>query len=355
MTKKTRYFMAGSAAVLAAGLGTGLIAYYTGGFQQVSASAVANELRYVPADAALVAYADVRAIMDSDLRTRLKAVLPMHDEGQKEFQAQTGIDIERDIDYVVASLTAGAGTPAPLVVARGRFNDTQLEGLIREHGGTVEEYKGKRLVHAPAEMPGDQSPADTAAPPVASAEPGQPGQAMKHDLREVHRNLVLAFLEPGLIAFGDGVAVKTAIDAQLTAHSVTSNNEMMDLVGDIGQFNNAWAVGRFDLLTSQARLPVEVTSRLPPVKWFAAAGHVDGGISGSLRAEARDDQGAENLRDVVRGLLALARMQAGTDPRAAAVVESLQLSGSGKTVALSFSVPSEVIQMIPKAAPTPNQ
>ena len=33
MTKKTRYFMAGSAAVLAAGLGTGLIAYYAGGFR----------------------------------------------------------------------------------------------------------------------------------------------------------------------------------------------------------------------------------------------------------------------------------------------------------------------------------
>lgn len=358
MTKKTRYFMAGSAAVLAAGLGTGLVAYYTGGFQQVSASAVANELRYVPADASLVAYADVRAIMDSELRTRLKAVMPMHEQGQKEFQDQTGIDIERDIDYVVASLTAGAGAPGPLVVARGRFNDTQLEGLIREHGGTVEEYKGKRLVHAPAE-----APADPAAAPEATAAPSSPSgpsssdRSMMHELHDsqMHRNLVLAFLEPGLIAFGDDAAVKTAIDAQLSAHSVTSNNEMMDLVGDIGQFNNAWAVGRFDLLTSQAKLPVEVTSRLPPVKWFAAAGHVDGGISGSLRAEARDDQGAENLRDVVRGFMALARMQAGADPRVAAVVESLQLSGTGKTVALSFAVPPEIIQMMPKASPAPIQ
>ena len=68
MTKKTRYFMAGSAAVLAAGLGTGLVAYYGGGFQPVSASAVPNELSYVPADATVVAYADVRAIMDSELR-----------------------------------------------------------------------------------------------------------------------------------------------------------------------------------------------------------------------------------------------------------------------------------------------
>ncbi len=327
MTKKTRYFMACSGAVLAAGLGTGLVAYYTGGFQPVSASAVSNELRYVPADSTLVAYADVRAIMDSELRARLKQALPMPEEGQKEFQAQTGIDIEHDIDYVVASLSTTSEKHMPLVVARGRFNGTQLEGLIREHGGTVEEYKGKRLVNAPSH----DGNADAMPSPH-------------------HPNLVLAFLEPGLIAFGEATAIKTAIDAQLSAHSITSNSEMMDLVSDIGRSNNAWAVGRFDIIASQAKLPDQIARQIPAVKWFAAAGHVNGGVSGTLRAEARDDQAADNLRDVVRGFLALARMQAQADPRTAALVESLQLSGTGKTVALSFTVPAEVIEMIPKAA-----
>jgi len=324
MTKKTRYFLAGSAAVLAAGLGTGLVAYYTGGFETVSASPVENELRYVPADATLVAYADVRQIMDSELRARLKETLPMHEEGQREFQEHTGIDVERDIDYIVASLSSVAGQhPAPLVVARGRFNDTQLETLAREHGGAVEDYKGKRLVVC------------------SSTENGTPVPTQSG-------SVTLAFLEPGLLAIGDTNAVKTSIDAQLSAHSITSNNEMMELVQEISEYNNAWAVGRFDLLAAQANLPEQVSSRLPPIKWFAAAGHVNGGLSGSLRAEARDDQAADNLRDIVRGFLALARMQAGSDPRVQGLVESLQLTGSGKTVALSFTVPSEVLQMIPK-------
>src|SRR5215212_8692828 len=196
MTKKTRYFIAGSAAVLAAGLGTGLVAYYTGGFQPVSASAVSNELRYVPADATLVAYADVRAIMDSELRARLKEVLPMHEHGQQEFQAQTGIDIERDIDYVVAALGPGGEKAAPLVVARGRFNDTQLEGLMREHGGAVEEYKGKRVVSAPA---GAHFEGRHGVPPN------------DRDTSEPQHRIVLAFLEPGLVAVGDSAAVRTAI------------------------------------------------------------------------------------------------------------------------------------------------
>ena len=323
MTKRTRYFMAASGAVLAAGLGTGLVAYYTGGFQPVSASSVSNELRYVPADATVVAYADVRGIMDSDLRARLKQSLPLHEQGQREFQEQTGIDIEKDIDYVVASLTSGAGKPAPLVVARGRFNDTQLEGLIREHGGTAEDYKGKRLIVCPTGMHPDA--------------PVQTG------------SITLAFLEPGLVAIGDSTAVKNSIDAQLTAQSVTGNNEMMELVNDIGQGNNAWAVGRFDVLASQAKLPDQVSSRLPALKWFAAAGHVNGGLTGTLRAEARDEQAAENLRDVVRGVLGLARMQAQADPKTQALVESLQLTGTGKTVSLSFSVPAEILEMIPKA------
>ena len=88
MTSKTRYFMGGSAAILVAGLGTGLVAYYGGGFPSLSASRSGpTELSYVPADAAVVAFANVREVMDSDLRKRLKSVLPQ-EQGQKEFQAR---------------------------------------------------------------------------------------------------------------------------------------------------------------------------------------------------------------------------------------------------------------------------
>lgn len=339
MTKKTRYFMAGSAAVLAAGLTTGLIAYYGGGFQALSASTGPTELSYVPADATVVAYADVRAIMDSELRMRLKQAMPgMTDKGQEEFQQHTGIDIERDIDYVVAAATAGGVSTTGfagggLVVARGRFNDTQLQTLAVEHGAREETYKGKRLLLI-----------DKLATHDAQDTSGTP-----EDLTSVRKTGVLAFLEPGLVAIGDLGAVKRAIDAQLSAQSITLNNEMMDLVSDIERSNNAWAVGRFDILASQAKLPEQVTRQIPAVKWFAATSRINGGISGSLRAEARDDVAAENLRDVVRGFLALGRMQAQADPKVSAMVNSLQLSGTGKTVTLSFSVPSEILElMVPK-------
>ena len=317
MTKKTRIFMAGSAAVLAAGLGTGMVAYFTGGFQSVAAAPVANELRYVPADAAVVAYADVRSIMDSDLRLRLKTAMPMTGEGQAEFHKHTGIDIERDIDYIVAAASGIGDNPDGLIVARGRFNDTQLESLIREHGGSVQDYKGKRVISS------------------------------QH---EGGKQITLAFLEPGLVAIGTTVAVQRAIDAQMNSQSITGNDEIMALVSRIGAASNTWAVGRFDTIARQANLPAEVAQRMPPVKWFTAAGKINGGIQGTLSVEALDDASAELLRRQVSGALAFGEMIGKQDPKAAALLSSLQMSGTGKTVSISFHIPAELLEMIPKVA-----
>jgi hypothetical protein len=321
MTRNTRYFMAGSAAVLVAGLCTGLVAYYGGGFQALSASTGPIELRYVPPDAAVIAYADVGAIMNSELRLRIKEAMPMQQQGQEEFHRRTGIDIESDIQYVVAAVTPG--TQSALLVARGNFNHTELENLATQHGGVVEKYRDKVLVSKAAD------PASTGG----------------------HSGGTLAFLEPGLVAIGDTATVKRAIDAQLSAASILGNDEMMTLVGDIEQGNNAWAVGRFDVLTAHAKLPEQIAKQIPPVKMFAAAGHINGGVSGMLRVEANDAEAAELFRRQVNGALAFGEMVGRNDPRAAAVLKTVQMSGSGKTVQLSFTLPGELLQLVLPKAP----
>jgi hypothetical protein len=319
MTRSTRYFFAGSAAVLVAGLCTGLVAYYGGGFQALSASTGPIELRYVPPDAAVIAYADVGAIMNSELRQRIKEALPMQQQGQEEFYKETGIDIERDIQYVVAAVTPG--THSALLVARGNFNFNDLENLAVRHGGVVEKYREKQLV------------------------------SRANDSADGPRGGTLAFLEPGLVAIGDTDTVKRAIDAQLTGTSIIGNDEMMTFVKDIEAGNNAWAVGRFDVLTAHAKLPEQIARQIPPVKWFAAAGHINGGVSGMVRVEANDDEAAELFRRQVNGALAFGEMVGRSDPRASAVLKTVQMSGSGKTVQLSFTVPGELLQMVLPKSP----
>lgn len=312
MTKKTRGFVLVSGAILTIGLGTGLVASYLGlPVSLLSSAAGPNELQYVPQNAAVVAYANVRDVMNSEFRQRFRRMEPPSAERQ-EFEEKTGLNIERDIDSVVAAFfpSADATTSHPersaVVLARGRFEAGRLEALVLEHGGTAEDYKGRRLL-----LPkGDKEP------------------------------MAVGFIEADLVALGSADAVKQAIDAGIDNRNVMSNNELMRLVADMDA-SNAWAVGRFDALARQAQLPAEVQAQLPTVTWFSAAGHINGGLSGVLKAEARDEAAAQNLRDVVRGFLAMAKLQTGSRPGLQQLVDSLQLSGDGKTVALAFSVPSE--------------
>ncbi len=49
-----------------------------------------------------------------------------------------------------------------VVLARGRFDEVKIEGLMREHGARVDVYKGKRLITA--ETPKSPTPPDSPIP-----------------------------------------------------------------------------------------------------------------------------------------------------------------------------------------------
>ena len=153
MTKKTRYFMAGSAAVLAAGLCTGLVAYYSGGFQALSASTGPTELAYVPADAAVVAYADVRAIMDSELRQRLKPSFRCPRRARKSSRPRPA-SISSTTSTTSSRAMANSGAPDARQVRPRRgarpLRRRQARRPCARARRHVEDYKGKRLMrHAP--------------------------------------------------------------------------------------------------------------------------------------------------------------------------------------------------------------
>lgn len=329
MTRRTRLFVAVASGILIVGLGTGLLAAYVGGFQNLAiiGGDGPDELVYVPLDARFVAYANVRDVMDSEVRRKLTQLQPGKERGPEHFKEQTGIDVETDIDYVVASVS-GMGDPTagepPLVLARGRFDQVRIEGLVRDQGGRIEDYKGARL--------------------------------LVHD----DNNLAIVFLEPGLVGLGGLAAVRQAIDTKAAGSNVKGNDELMRLVRDIDD-GDAWVVARFDALTG-GKLPAEVLSQLPPINWFSARAFVDSGLQGQLRVETRDEASAQNLQEVIRGFMALGRLQTGQHPEVAEFLNSVQLSGEGKTISLSFSVPSDVIDALgalraqrprPTPAPTP--
>jgi hypothetical protein len=339
MTARTRYFVVSSLLVLFVGLGSGLVAYYVGfPAGAISSTGGPEELKYLPHDVAVVAYADVREVMASGFRQRLLQAAPGQETGRRELEQQTGINIETDIEHVVASLEAGTngGNPsAGIVLARGTFNEVKIEALMREHGAQVQEYKGKRIIVAPTPLHTD------------TADPNAPSPEKLATPTE----FALSFLKPGLVALGTSNLIRRAIDVENGGDSVTANDEVMNLIRSLDS-GNAWAVGRFDALRTSGRLP-DAVNQLPPISWFSVMGQVNDGINGVLRAETSSDEAAKNLRDVVQGFIALARLQAGSKPEMQTFMQSLQISGTGKTVALSFSVPGTVLDMVHPAGAQP--
>jgi hypothetical protein len=327
MTKRTRLFIGFAVGVLVVGLGTGFITSYYGlpALAQLGSDGPA-ELAYLPRESRLVAFANVRDVMDSELRRKIMALRTDRrdtspepgdtspPDSPEDFLEQAGIDIETHVDRIVASLGADAqsGGERPLVLARGTFDDDLIETLVRQRGGQVEDYRGIRLL---THTGGEQT-------------------------------VGIAFVEPDLVALGTADAVRRAIDTKAgAAPSIISNEEVMALVRDIDA-GNAWAVGRFDAIARRAPVPPELAAQLPPINWFAATGHINGGVEGVIRAETRDETAARDLRDVIQGFLALARLQAGQHAQIRALADSLQLGGTGRTVSLSFSVPPEVIDAL---------
>jgi len=324
MSNKTRYFVLSAGAILAAGLTTGLVASYMGLPVAFSRAAGPDELQFVPANAAVVAYANVHDVMNSSFRQRFRKMEP-DSRARDEFLEKTGVNIEEDVQTVVAAMMPKAdGTgrePGILVLARGRFEPARLEALATEHGGKVEEYGGKRLI--------------------------------THDKSDGNPDMAVGFIDADLIAVGSYASVKNAIDAG-RGNNVVSNTELMRQINEFDN-SNAWAVGRFDALAQAGHLPTELTAQVPAIQWFSAAGHINGGVSGVIKAEARDEESAKNLHDILNGFLAMAKMQAGSRPEIKTVVDSLQLAGDGKNISLSFSLPSELIDALEAMKKQPQQ
>jgi hypothetical protein len=325
MSSRTRYFLIGSALVIVVGLCTGLVAYYNGNLPMGTAASRLPELGYVPADASAVAFADVKTIMASEFRQKLREMMPTGaDKGR--LLSETGIDIEHDIDTVVAAAGAKGSARGPLILLRGRFDAARIEQLAKDHGATAEQYRGESLL-VPDRMPAAMAP---------DADHGAPG---------------MTFLEPGLLALGDVAQLKAAIDARSSDAGVATNQPLMDLVSGAERSGNAWIVGRFDALADQPSIPSQIRDQLPALEWFVVTANIDRGINGVVRAEARDDQGAEQVRGVLNGALSAARMMAGRDQRVDSFLSGVQTSGSGKTIEVSFAIGPEMLSALKARRP----
>jgi hypothetical protein len=274
-------------------------------------------LAHVPSNASFVAYANVREVMLSDVWARVRQMAG--DEWEQLRLEELGLDLERDIDEVFGFVAPGdtPGRPAGLALLRGRFDMTRLEAVAREGGATVSDYEGTRVVSVGADEAGV---------------------------------LAMAALEPGVVAVGTLVNVHQALDHLSAGSDVTANEEIMALLDRVESGSHAWAVGRLSDLGALGIVPDDVPIQIPAVAEFTLSGRIDSGVSGAVSVEGRDDETGQHLRDLLRGVLALAQSQTTDRPELQTLIDSVELGGVGTTATVSFSLPSESLDLIFSAA-----
>jgi len=198
----------------------------------------------------------------------------------------------------------------------------------------LDEYRGARLLLPPAHSSGTDEESSEAVEPTREHHDGPPAIAL------VNANLVIV---------GSLDAVKAAIDRQQDQGnpSILSDGEFVQMLESLDGGASMWAIGRSTaLMADHAELPGQIASTLPGVKWVAASGHVNGGLRATLRAEANDAEAGKNLRDIVQGALAVARLQLDGKPELAPLLRGLQVEGTGTSVSVNFTMPSDVLDLL---------
>ena len=320
MSKRTRLFVVIASTTLAAGVGTAAVASYVGFANlRLLSPLVADDLRYVPAAAQLLAYADVRRLVDSELRQTLHPDLTSSRGGR--MAEELGLDLTQDVDSVLVALVPPPAVPSdaepavavrraglPLLLARGRFDPARIEATVRNNGGVPDEKDGIRIV--------------------------------------TNDEIGVAFLATGFIAVGQRSVVLQALDVHAgRAEAIRQREPMMRLMGQVDG-GTTWVVANVDEMQGGNAVPLPVIGQLPALSWVAASGEVSEGLEARVLAEGRDDRAAADLQEVLRGMIALARLQSGASADVISWLDSVQLTNVGRTVSLSFSLPAAFFERL---------
>ncbi len=243
-----------------------------------------------------------------------------HDQKYDDFVAQTGFDPLRDVQSVTGAQWKDGEEVGVLIVVTARYDPTRVAAFLKQHqevATTV--YSGFELFGPSAEHAGKDHGA-------------------------------FAFLDDRTIIAGSEAAVRQAIDQKLSpGQNVMANQALMLRVGQIPVENQFWAVttapgslmhGHMPREVGQAKVG-EILSRLQASS-FAINAASD--LRLVAQADCADVNDAHALAEAARGILAMIRLMApASEPRAQAVLNSLQIVEQGQQVTVRAQISADLL------------
>ena len=296
-----------------------------------------GEALILPADAKFVMGFDVKRFAASPFYERFKAQRGMKPEALAELEAKTGLNPARDVDQIVIAGTGVRG--AGVAVALGHFDLYKLGRAIEASGkaqGTS--YEGVTVYNF-------------------SEESKQP--------------LSLALVDESTLVLGPTDQVTQALASRTRGETpLKTNTALMARVEKIQPGSTFWMVGDQSLLAS---LPTSIPGpgasagggslALPALLGLTVTGDLDPQVSLAVTGEAKDAAAAKNLADVVRGLVAMASLQAAQKPELSQLASAVSVATEENRVLVSARIPYETldalqpkrpqaVQSTPEPAPT---
>jgi hypothetical protein len=287
-------------------------------FSGVLSAADPMLLNLVMPDAKVVAGVNVQQAKGTLFGQYILSQMQTTDAHMQELVALTGFDPRRDvIELLVASNAAPAANHEPnkvgLALALGTFDVGMITAAATQHGAVTELYNNNITI---------------------IEDPKQEGG--------------IAFLSPTIVVAGDIASVKGAIDRQTMPQPLPSTVTMQ-----IGQWGtqDAWAVSTVSPMSMAG--PPKGGQTNPMAGAVQAVQSAGGGVKFgtnvvfSGQATCDTAQNAKTLSDLMQLMLNMAQMQAGSDPKAAALIQNTKITVNQNAITVSASLPQDVFtQMV---------
>jgi hypothetical protein len=268
-------------------------------------------LKLFPEGTQGIAFADVAglrstALFEQLLQEKMTYVLP---RGMHEFIEQTGFSIVRDVDAV----TVGRLGPRDmLIIARARYDRVRVEYFINNRQVSYETFMGRVVYH-----------------PNARA--------------------AVSFIDD-LIVAGSDKGVKAAIERMGSAppSSVVQNAKIMDKIRTLESGNQVWAVGEFslDMIPRGLKGPPKAAALLQSFHGGAYQMRIDQDVHATAIGNFDTAENARNAGDLLRGLLAVAKLRISENQDLLHVLDGVRIDYSRETMTIGFDASGELLKRL---------